>query len=232
MLDADSRRTVASAPDVVVYGDTEDPLRFYAFAVTPRLAVDDAGRPQISLFAYRHGKDRPPEGGQLALTTTLGITDAERAALALALAPPPEPGATQVVPPQPVPAIVAPQWLSGEVTVQFGEGVELTGTPDLGAANTCSLATMLDGPAARLVEERIAGGLHEVTAAYVVEIAAAHRAETTAERTDTDGGGTSAFRLLVDVTAAERLRLELRGPLHLAPASGTPPAPFTTEIVL
>src|SRR5207247_5851832 len=92
MLDLDARIVVATAPDAAVYGDDRDPSRFYAFASRPRVATDAAGRPLLSVLVYRRGKDNPPEGGQVSLTTTLALSAEERAAILQSLPPDRGPG--------------------------------------------------------------------------------------------------------------------------------------------
>ena len=86
MLNADARLTIDAVPGAIVYADNMDRGRVYAFAASPRIALDENGVPQLSLLLYRHGKDAPPEGGQLTLTTSLALTDGERAGVAAALA--------------------------------------------------------------------------------------------------------------------------------------------------
>ena len=247
MLDADGRLTVPEAPDVAVYTDTDDPARFYAFAAGPRIARGSDGALLLSLLVYRHGRDGPSEGGQLSLTTTLAITTGERDALAAALsATPPrhgdprdagDPGDRGAGPPPSgaapsgPPTIVPPDWLAADVTVQLAEGLELRGAASLAGTNDCAIAVSLAPGGVDLARQLLDRGLPGVTATYAVEIRAGRRASASTERIAPLPGGVGTVRTEVARTAAERLLLELRGPLRAEPVAGADTR-FTTDVVL
>jgi hypothetical protein len=240
VLNADVRLTIDGVPSAIVYADNVNRGRVYAFAAGPRIALDENGAPQLSLLLYSHGKDAPPEGGQLTLTTSMELTDGERAGIAAALASSPpsgpapdRPAGSPGDPPTPAaagkaPDIVAPDWLSGQVAVHLAEGVELAGQPSLSGANTCVLAASLDAGQAQTMVAAIRDGLPDSVATYSVDIAAVRSGAAAAERTQTGPGRTSSVRFEAAVTAGERLHFELRGPLPLALAHrGTVTAAFT-----
>lgn len=210
MLDADA--PLDAGPDAIAFADATDPLRVYACAAAPRLAVED-GRPELTVLAYRHGTGEP-EGGQVTLSTTLGLTEAQRDRIAAALALPPPPGADT----GPRPRVLAPQWLSGAVTVRLAHGVELTGSPSLSVDNTCVLAGPLNRGQVAALLAAVGAGLPEATATYAVDVAASRTATGTATRERRAPGSSSAVRVGLAASAAGRLHLNLRGPLRL-PAS-------------
>jgi hypothetical protein len=210
MLDADAPLDVG--PGAVAFADAADPLVVYACAAAPRLNVED-GRPELTVLAYRRG-GREPEGGQVTLSTTLGLTEDERDRIAAALALPPPPGADT----GPRPRVLAPQWLSGAVTVRLAAGVELAGSPSLSGANTCVLTGTLDRRQIATLVAAVDAGLPEATATYAVDVAASRTATGTTIRERHAPGYSSTARVDVTTSAAGRLHLELRGPLRL-PAS-------------
>jgi hypothetical protein len=213
-----------------VYADSVDRGRVYAFAAGPRFALDEDGTPQFSLLLYGRGKDTPPEGGQLTLTTSLGLSDGERASIADALVPSPPSGPEPDRPagssgdPRTQAAagkalqIVSPDWLSGQVVVHLADGVQLAGRPSLSGANTCAMAASLDAGQAQTIMAAIRDGLPDSVATYSVDIAAVRSEAAAAEWTQTRPERTSSVRLEAAITAGERLHLELRGPLPLASA--------------
>jgi len=198
--------------DAVAFADATDPLRVHAWAAAPRLTVVD-GRAALSVLAYRRGGGEP-EGGQVTLSTTLGLTEDERDRIAAALALPPPPGAHT----GPRPRVLSPQWLSGAVTVRLADGVELAGSPSLSGANTCVLTGSMDRRQIAALVAAVDAGLPEATATYAVEVAASRTATGTATRERHAPGYSSTALVDVTTSATGRLHLELRGPLRL-PAS-------------
>ncbi len=210
MLDADARLDVGE--DVLAFADAGDPLAAYACAAAPRLAVAD-GRTELTVLAYRHGTGAA-EGGQVTLSTTLELTEVERDRVAASLAPPPPPGADA----GPRPRVLAPQWLSGAVTVRLAVGVELAGSPSLSGANACVLTGSLDRDQIAALLAAVDAGLPEATATYAVDVAASRTATGTATRDRHAPGAASTLRVSVATGAVGRLHLQLSGPLRL-PAS-------------
>jgi hypothetical protein len=198
VLDADT--PLDAGANAVAYADATDPLRVYACAAAPRIAVRD-GRPELSVLAYRYGRGAP-EGGQVTLSTTLGLTRAER---------------ERVAGDRPV-TVLPPPWLSGTVTVRLAAGVELTGTPSLADDNTCALAASLDRGQIAALLAAVGAGLPEAIATYAVDVAASRTATGTATAERNAPGYSSTARVDVTTSAAGRLHLELSGPLRL-PAS-------------
>lgn len=209
MLDADAR--LAAGPDAVAFADATDPLRVYACAAAPRLTTSD-GRPELAVLAYRRGRDGEAEGGQVTLSTTLGLTEKERDRVAAAAAPPPGAGTAGTAP---RPRVLAPQWLSGTVTVRLADGVELTGTPSLSEDNTCVLAGSLDRGQVAALLAAVGSGLPEATATYAVDVAASRTATGTATLRRHVPGSSSTVRVDVTAGTAGRLHLDLHGPLRL-----------------
>jgi hypothetical protein len=222
MLDADARLIVDAVPGAIAYADSTDRGRVYACAASPRLALDENGAPQLSLLLYGHGRDARPEGGQLTLTTSLELTGDERAGLAAALAPAPPygpvPDPCQPAATGPAPDVIAPDWLSGQVTVRLAIGLELSGRPSLSGANRCVLAASLDAGQAQAVAAAIRDGLPDSAATYSVDVAASRSSAAAAGQAETGPGRASTARFEAAVTAASRLHMELSGPLTLAPA--------------
>jgi len=236
MLNLEAPVIVAEAPEAAVYADDRDPWRFYAFAARPRIALDDAGKPQLSVLIWRRGRDAPPEGGQITVTTTLALTPDEQAAVARAVAPPPR--AAERAAGTPVaavvggamagpagqtrsPIIVAPDWLAGEVTVHLAEGLELHGQPSLSGANTCALASSLDAAGASAALRAVEGGLVEAKAQYSVDIAVGRSMGDRTEHSERGPHGASSYRYEIAVTHADRERLDLVGPLSIRSANPT-----------
>ena len=144
MLAIDRPITVATAPDALVYADTDDPLRFFAFAAHPRLAPALSGRPGVGLMAFRSTPSGPLDGAQLAVTLTLGLTEDERLRIAAALVPAPPTAASASAAASadassssaaclpslsavPQVTLVAPSWRGSEVTLHLTAGVDLAG---------------------------------------------------------------------------------------------------------
>jgi len=228
MLDPDARVPIPDAPLAMVYRDDRDAARFYAFAGHPRVALDDAGHPQLSVLVYRRGKENPPEGGQLTLTTSLALTAAEKLAVgraaAAALAPPgrgPDPSRVPAaLEARGAPTIVPPEWLSGEVSVHFADGIDMTGRPSLAGDNTCVLTAALDAAGAAAAERAVTGGLADTLASYAVEIAVGRSSRRRTETIREAPGRRFAYGLDVGITEAERQHLDLAGPLSIDLAGG------------
>lgn len=147
MLDTRNPVVIDEVADVIVYRDDASAAVFYAVPAKPRLALDEQGRPQLSLVAY--GKKGPAgfkaRGGILTLTTALQLTGKEtegvRQALARRLArefPQPED-----VPPL-LPELRPIEWVRGSVVLQVVPGVSATGTPSLYGGNQFSYSANLD----------------------------------------------------------------------------------------
>jgi len=210
MLDAGARLDVGE--DVLAFADATDPLVVWACAAAPRLSTAD-GRPEFDVLAYGRG-DGEHEGGQVSLSTTLGLTEERLNRIAGTLALPAPPGADT----GPRPRVLSPQWLSGAVTVQLADGVELAGNPSLSGANTCVLTGSLDRGQIAALLAAVDASLPRATATYAVDVAATRTATATATAERHAPGFSSSERVDVSTSAAGRLHLELRGLLRL-PAS-------------
>jgi hypothetical protein len=211
MLDADAPLDVGS--DVLAFADATDPLVVWACAAAPRLSTAD-GRPELDVLAYGRGGGEP-EGGQVSLSTTLGLSEEQRDRIAGTLALSAPPGA-DTGPRRP--RVLSPQWLSGAVTVRLTDGVDLSGSPSLSGANTCVLTGSLDRGQIAALLAAVDDALPRATATYAVDVAATRTATATATAERHAPGSSSTARVDVSTGAAGRLRLELRGRLRL-PAS-------------
>jgi hypothetical protein len=201
MLDAAGRFRVGALPDVDVYPDHEAPARFYAVPRSPRLAAGAAGRPQASLLLYGRGQGprRRLLGGQVMLTTSLGLTEAElrtlRAALverltaqAVAAAPStsgqtPTAGTGAATPDPASVETLSPDWRSGVVTVRLTAGIRLTGKPSLDGANECALTAGLSADQALALQRAWDAGLPDARIRYEVEVTAVDTSSTAASAT-------------------------------------------------
>jgi hypothetical protein len=226
MLDPNARLTIPRAPDVVVYGDHADPARFYAWAASPRIKAESGGALQLSLLLYRRGKHGPTEGGQISLATTLAISDEEREAVASTLAESGNPlmsqqagGASGSGPEASARiSIVSPEWLSGSVRVHIVDGLDLAGRPSLNGANDCSLGASLTAAQAQSVEAALDAGLKDSVATYDVEVAVARVDVAASDRSAEAPGKSESFHYEVAVTSADRLPIEVSGPLRVSAA--------------
>lgn len=227
MVDPTGPLPLPVLPEFVVYADHADPARFYAAPRSPRLALDDTGRPQIGLLLYGHkqGAQRQLKGGQCTLTTELTLRENERAAIAHALVG--RPAQVLGCGPQeaPPPEILSFTWLDGTVEVQLAEGVIATGKPSLAGTNQCALMASLSSTQAEALQEAWEDGLPKAWLRYTMRVPAAHSATTSGqasdERTTTAPGRASraGASWSARVTATETVPHELvfEGPLRLTP---------------
>jgi hypothetical protein len=236
MLNPASHFRVDEVPGVDVYADHAAPGRFYAIPTKPRVALDDAGRPQISLLLYGRGQGPSwqPAGGQVLLTTTLGLTADEqrrlRAALAQRLANqaiasgPGGPAGRAAVPDAAGLEISSPDWQAGEVKATLVDGVELAGRPSLGSANECAMMATLAADSALRLRQAWNDGLREARIAYRLQVVAS---ETSTLATQAGGLGSVdvpgldsrwARRVAVQstVTSAIPYELTIEGPLGMS----------------
>jgi hypothetical protein len=147
MLDLNDPFVLDDVPDVIVYHDAAAKTAFYALPARPRIALDEQGRPQLSLMAYgkRTQDGFKASGGILTLTTALQLTPEEtqhvRASLTKRLARDvPQPPHTPPLEPELRPI----EWLKGSVELALVPGVALTGSPSLFGGNQCAFNANLD----------------------------------------------------------------------------------------
>jgi hypothetical protein len=186
VLDPTQRFTVADVPGVWIFPDDGDAAGFYALPAAPRIALDEAGRPQLGLVLY--GKTSRgsfvANGGILTLTTSLGLTEDEGRTLIPILsrrlasaaagdaaatggAEAPEPtGDTSAVAALPAAHLLAADAVAAEVEVRLAEGVALTGAASLGADFRCSFNLKLDAAQARSLQSAWDAGLSEAQLSY------------------------------------------------------------------
>jgi hypothetical protein len=219
MLDADGRIELDTPSDVIVFRDTSDPLRYYAFAATPHVATDEHDVPQFSLLAYTHTVGRL-EGGQVSFTTSLGVSAEQRDAIVNALTPPDK--GPHVAESPPAPVVYTPEWLSTVVHVRLVQGVECIGNGSLVGPNTCALSATLDDTQAEALRSSLLDGLPSAHATYRVELAAARRNSAAAFGSSSATTGTStsttSSSAAFSATSATRLALQLDGPLRIPSA--------------
>lgn len=209
MLDPGGRFTVDELPNVDIYPDHDSPTRFYAVPTAPRVAVDDAGKPQISLLIYGKGQGAARQllGGQITLTTMLGLTEAERrtlpAALArrLAAASTPDPKAqsaglpsgadSPALPDSSRIEVLSPDWQDGEVEARLTAAVKLDGKPSLMSANTCVMMASFSADQVRAVQQAWDDGLPDAVVTYRLRTQAAESASASGTMADAAHASTS-----------------------------------------
>lgn len=237
MLDTrDNPLALEGVADVIVYRDDTAQTVFYALPAKPRVALDDQGKPQISLVAY--GK-RVPEGfkargGILTLTTALQLTPEEvqnvRAALTRRLARDfPQPPDTPPLAPELRPV----EWLEGSVELTLVPGVGASGRPSLFGSNQCSFSTNLDARQIEPVLEAWTKRLPDSSITYRLKLRAAQPGSSTThvssfESVSIDGVTSGAFGSTTerrDSSPARNPELEFKGPVM---PSGTDPEQVLT----
>jgi len=231
MLDPQGRFTLAELPEVLLFPDDRMVEGFYAMPAAPRIALDEAGRPQIALVVYgrKKGTDFVASGGLLSLTTTLALTGDEESRLDAALRRrlaeqfPPAPGETAKVPVR-----LSVEWLTAEVEVRLIPDLHLAGKPSMSGANVCSFSANLNADTAGALREAWDGGLREASLSYRATVrtapGAATTVATTASETSEEGSsGRSAYQSstrefsVSSQQAAPPYPLELAGPLSITP---------------
>ncbi len=218
MLDPSGRFTVPGLPGVSIYPDDRLPGGFYALPAAPRLAVDEAGAPQISLVLYGKKKDGEFQatGGLLALTTTLELSAAEEKALGG--------GGRLAERLGGAPQRLSPEWLEAEVEVSLIPELTLRGKPSMSGANQCAFNVNLGAEQAKALQKAWSGGLEKASLSYRLQVRAAPRAGSSFElrsSSETVGDGTSshttsAYDVRSAVHQAAPLPLLLAGPLAVS----------------
>lgn len=213
--------TLPGVPGVRVYPDHADRTRFYAVPESPRITRDEQGRPALSLLLFGRGSGPNLKvlGGQVLLTLTLALTDAERQALTAALAEPLNRKRPRDAPPVPV-TLLSPEWLEGQVTAQLLPGLVLHGQPSLLAANECVLSAHLTEAEATDLRRAWQQGLPEAHLTYDVTVPAAQveerRASTSYAAAEPPSSATSTSSFAAQTTRTVRATLRLTGPLGVS----------------
>lgn len=221
MLSEQDSFTLPEVPGVRVYPDHADHTRFYAVPEAPRVARDEQGRPALSLLVFGRGSGPNLKvlGGQVLLTLTLALTDAERQALTAALEQPLNRDLPRDAPPVRV-TLLSPEWLEGQVTAHLLPGLDLTGQPSLMAANECVLSANLTGEQATELQRAWKHGLPDAQLTYDVTVPAAeveeHRASTSHTSTEPPYAATSTSSFAARSTRTVSAALHLQGPLNLS----------------
>jgi hypothetical protein len=170
MLDPTRHITLKEVPHVTIYGDHEATTHFYVLASSPRLAEEAGGTPAINLLVYfrRGGSAKVPSGGQLTLTTSLGLTPEElkQTREALAVQRRDDPVAAESAQRAGPIELRFPQWVRGTVEVTIGELVRLTGQPSLVGGNTCAMSMALNAEQAQALYSEWHDGLPQGRIVY------------------------------------------------------------------
>lgn len=140
MIDLTHPITLADFPHLYLYPDLEDSAHYYGYA-QPHLALTEAATADLTLMTYQKGGR--VTGGQLNLTTSLAMSEAERQAVVAAIAQETDT----------IPRLSYPDWTGGRVTVAIADGPTLTGQPSLLGANTCALSTSLSADQAQALSD-------------------------------------------------------------------------------
>lgn len=206
MLDPDRRVALPDFPQADVYRDHERPLTYYAVPAAVTVAVDDRGRPECRLTIYMKRQDgRPvPSGGQVSLTTVLGLSDQEIADITDAIEVSLTPAADGPAPaPRPSIQLLGPDWIGGRVVVALAGSFTLTGQPSLSGRNRCALVTSLTAETALLVREEWMRGLPGAIITYEMTMRVAETAAASVRirdyRASYDAGGATEGTNTADV---------------------------------
>jgi hypothetical protein len=225
MLDTRNPVVIDEVADVIVYRDDASQTVFYAVPAKPRLALDEQGKPQLSLVAY--GKKGPAgfkaRGGILTLTTALQLTGAEAEGVSHSLAsrlarefPQPED-----VPPL-VPELRPIEWVKGSVELQVIPGVVATGRPSLFGGNQFSHSANLDAQTIGAVLEAWERRLPDASISYhlTARTAPGGVSETHSMSYESFSADMGTARTTIDASvrrasssAAANPDLEFKGPL-------------------
>jgi hypothetical protein len=136
MLDLNHPVALPSLPHLHLYADDEDHGLFYAWSDPRPVSAE------TSLLTWSRGG--VISGGQLSLTTSLALTEAEQAAVRRLLT------SARC----PLPTLRYPEWQDGQVTVQAGResgSATATGRPSLLGENRAVLALALSAEQAQQV---------------------------------------------------------------------------------
>jgi hypothetical protein len=189
VLDPTQRFTVTDVPGVWIFPDDGDAAGFYALPAAPRIALDEAGRPQLGLVLYGKTSDGSfvANGGILTLTTSLGLTEDEGRTLIPILSrrlagPAPEdarptgdaavPGDTSAVAALPAAHLLAADVAAAEVEVRLVDDVVLTGAASLAADFRCSFSSKLGAAQARSLQSAWDAGLSGAHLSYELTLRA------------------------------------------------------------
>jgi hypothetical protein len=147
MLDTRNPIVLEDVADITVYRDDAERTAFYALPAKPRLALDDQGRPQLSLVAYgsRGPSGFKARGGILTVTTGLQLSadETERVRQSLIKWLKREFPQPDDAPPL-LPELRPMDWMAGTVELQVVAGLSATGSPSLFGGNQFSYSANLD----------------------------------------------------------------------------------------
>lgn len=220
------RMNVPQVPTVEVFGDHENVFTFYAVPVRPTVEVDDRGKPAIRLLVYmkRDGSRRSPAGGQVTVTTMLGVRAEELALVRQWLETGLSARHTPVGPDNPL-RVLTPEWTSGAVTVHIGTSLSLTGSPSLFADNRCAMVSPLNAHQAGVIAADTASALagSSIRYAMTMRIASTASASSVVSSGATSGDGglrtsiNGALAMSARMTSAENHALVVEGALVPGP---------------
>ncbi|MEM9164940.1 MAG: hypothetical protein AAGC54_17960 [Cyanobacteria bacterium P01_F01_bin.4] len=191
MIDLMHPITLADYPHLLIYPDLEDESHYYAFAQPHLPLVSDVS--DMTLMTYQ--KQGIATGGQLSLTTTLGLSPAEQAAVVAALTP--DKG--------PPPNLSYPDWTGGKVTVAIADVLTLTGQPTLMSDNHCALSTSLTREQAQAISNLWRSGEAWLTLHYEVQFVGWDVAEAQTTSTTQQPGQSTCHSASVRQTTARTI---------------------------
>ncbi|MEM9904059.1 MAG: hypothetical protein AAF921_03430 [Cyanobacteria bacterium P01_D01_bin.44] len=188
MIDLLHPIALAEYPHLLIYPDLEDGSCYYAFAQPHLSLIDDVA--DMTLMTYQ--KQGIATGGQLSLTTTLGLSSAEQTAVVSALT------SGKGSPPH----LSYPDWTGGNVTVAIADILTLTGQPTLMSDNHCALSSPLTAEQAQAISNLWQSNEAWLTLHYEVQFVGWDVAETQTTSTTQQPGHSTCHSASVRQTTA------------------------------
>ena len=223
MIIPEARFVLSGLSDVWFYPDDRTPSGFYAILAHPRVALDDQGKPQISLVLYgsRQGADFEARGGIFTVTVCLGLSAAQEkratSLLAHRLTQQGIAGRAQ---------LLSPDWQQGTVELELGQDLVWQEKPSLMGDNRCSFNIKLSPEQVKTLTEAWKKGLPNSAVTYHVVLRSSsgkssQSASGSSTTTQRDGGHVrqeqSSWQRST-ISASTPYAMELRGPLGLSQA--------------
>ncbi|MGK7912254.1 MAG: hypothetical protein AB4050_12370 [Synechococcus sp.] len=195
MIDLTRPITLVDYPHLWIYPDIEDSARYYTFA-QPHLSLIE-GAVDMTLMTYQ--KRGITTGGQLNLTTSLGLSPAEQLAVTAALT------AKEGNPPH----FSSPDWRSGTVTVEIDDILTLTGQPTLMGDNRCVLSASLTAEQAQTLSKLWQSDKEWLSLCYSVQFVGWDVAETKTTSTANQPGQKTCQSSTMRQTTARNISRQL-----------------------
>jgi len=172
LIDLGNIAQIESLPGVLLAPDDRDPRGFYVFPRSPRIALTDDGKQQVSLsiLGRREGTDFRADRGLFTCTTSLALADeelervvaelrrwiAERSGVALEDAP--------------RPLLMSAHWHDARVALAVTDALTLTSRPSMFGENQCVFMHNATAAEAVSLQEAWTEGLPGASITYELEL--------------------------------------------------------------